>query len=166
MNSNDLLYLGRVKKAHGVKGDILVTIDNENIKFTNDLREIWLGEDPSHISCWNLENINQTDNKVFLKLRYVETLKEADFLKGLNVYIPEEVVTEKSLFDTIGFRLLNNEDNNEIGVVTGIERSAMQDLIVFEHQEEEKLLPAVEEFVKTIDWEKKEIYVTIIEGLI
>lgn len=166
MISKDLLCLGRVNKAHGVKGDILVTINNENIKFTNDLKAIWLGEDPSHISSWTIENINRTNDKVFLKLRYVENLEEANFLKGLNVYLPKKMVEGKSISDTIGFAIIDDETDLEIGIVSDIEQGTMQDLIVFEKNDEEKFIPVVEEFIKYIDWENKEIFVKIIEGLL
>jgi len=166
MSSDKLLLLGIIKKSHGVKGDILVTINNENIKFTNDLKAMWLGEDPNHISSWEIENLKVSDDKVFLKLRNVETPEEANFLKGLNVYVDAEMVKELGIFDTIGYEILDDITEEFIGKITDIEKNAMQDLIVFEHEGETKMLPVVAEFVKFIDWEEKKVYVELIEGLI
>eukprot|EP01156_Anaeramoeba_ignava_P012879 Anaeramoba_ignava/a496_42.p3 GENE.a496_42~~a496_42.p3 ORF type:complete len:167 (+),score=26.88 a496_42:2235-2735(+) len=166
MKSKNLLYLGRVIKAHGVKGDILVNLNNENIKFTNDLKEIWLGETPGHMSSWEIEELNRSDDKVFLKLRNVETPEEANFLKALDVFLPEEMVEEKSIFDTIGFKLLDDDTEEIIGIVKEILEGPMQDVIVFDKDNDEKMVPVVEEFIKYIDWEKNEIFVKIIEGLI
>ena len=166
MKSKNLLYLGRVTKAHGVKGDILVNLNNENIKFTNDLKEIWLGEDPGHISSWEIERLSRSDEKVFLKLRNVETPEEANFLKALDVYLPSELIEEKSIFDTIGFEILDDDTGETIGVVNDILESAMQDVIVFNKDNEEKMVPVVEEFIKYIDWENSRIFVKVIEGLI
>ena len=166
MNSDNLLFLGTIKKAHGVKGEILVTIDNENIKFTNDLKAMWLGESLNHISSWEIEKLKVSNEKVFLKLRNVETPEEAKFLKGLNVYVDMEVVEELSIFDTIGYDLLDDNTEEFIGKISDIEKSAMQDLIVFEHKGEIKMIPVVTEFVKFIDWDEKKVYVELIEGLI
>lgn len=166
MKSKNLLYLGRVIKAHGVKGDILINLNNENIKFTNDLKEIWLGEDPGHISSWKIERLNRSDEKVFLKLRNVETPEEANFLKALDVFLPEKMIAEKSLFDTIGFELIEDETEEVLGIIKDIEQGALQDLIIFEKDNEEKMLPVVSEFIKHIDWEKGKMIVKLIEGLI
>lgn len=166
MNSKNLLCLGRVVKAHGFKGDILVRLYNENIKFTNDLKEIWLGEDSNHVSSWQIENIYGSDERVFLKLRYVDSLEEANFLKSLDAFIDKEMVTEKSMYDTIGFLILDNNSEEEIGVVNDITQGAMQSLLVFETGNEEKFIPIVDEFIKYIDWEKEKIFVDLIDGLI
>ena len=166
MSSDNLLLLGTIKKSHGLKGDILVTINNENIKFTNDLKVMWLGEDPNHISSWEIENIKISDEKVFLKLRNVETPEEANFLKGLNVYVEAKMVEELSIFDTIGYDLLDDISEEFIGKISDIEKSAMQELIVFNHKGKIKMIPVVEEFVKFIDWDEKKVYVELIEGLI
>ncbi len=166
MNSKNLLPLGRVAKSHGIKGDILVILFNENIKFASDLKTIWLGDDSSHIASWEIEKINRSGEKVFLKLRYVETQEEANFLKGLSVYISEESVEEKSIFDAIGFIVINDDTDEKIGAVIEIEQGSMQDLIVFDTINGPKMVPVVEEFIKYIDWNEKEIFITLIEGLI
>ncbi|MBN2280649.1 MAG: 16S rRNA processing protein RimM [Candidatus Marinimicrobia bacterium] len=166
MSSEKLLYLGNVKKSHGVKGEILLTVNNENIKFTNDLKKVWLGEDPNHISSWEIENYRITNEKVFLKLRNVETPEEADFLKGLKAYLNVGTIEELSIHDTIGFQLIDDRTDDFISHIIGIEQNAMQDLVLFEHNGETKMIPVVEAFIRFIDWEKEKVYVELIEGLI
>jgi len=166
MDSKSLLFLGSIIKSHGIKGEVLITIINENIRFTNDLKKVWLGDNPNHLSSWEIENKRVSNNKIFLKLRDVETPEEAKFLKGLNVYIKATALTEKTIFETIGFKLIDINTGQAIGEIVSIESGAMQDLIVFDTGTEVKMLPVVSEFVKTIDWAKREVMVELIEGLV
>mgnify|MGYP006298928983 CR=1 FL=1 len=166
MNSPNLLYLGDIKKAHGVKGGLFISIINENIKFTNDLRSVWLGETPDHITSWEIENIKISNDKVFLKLRNVDTPEEAKFLKGLKVFIDEIDVPEKTIFETIGFELIEESTSQKIGTIVEVEPGAMQDLLVIQTGKDTKLLPAVPEFLVKIDWDTRQVFVELIEGLL
>ncbi|MFP4547148.1 MAG: ribosome maturation factor RimM [Fidelibacterota bacterium] len=166
MDSKGLLFLGSVVKSHGTKGEILITINNENITFTNDLKSVWLGDNPNHLSSWEIENKRVSGNKVFLKLRNVETPEEAKFLKGLNVYIKATALAEKTVFEAIGFELIDIDTGEAIGEIVDIESGAMQDIIVFDTGEAIRMLPFVQEFVKTIDWTNREVVVKLIEGLV
>ncbi len=166
MNSTSLLYLGNVVKSHGIRGSILIIINNEEIKFTNDLKRVWLGENPNHISSWEIENLRRSNDKVFLKLRNVDTPEEASFLKGLKVYIQQDYLEEMTILDTVGFQLIDKKSGKILGIVEDYEKGAMQAMLVFSSGDEQHLMPAVDEFIKEVNWERREILVDLIEGLI
>ena len=56
-------------------------------------------------------------------------------------------------------------ENESIGKVVDVFDTAAHDIIVVEDENTETLIPNIENFVKDIDFEKKEIYVKILEGM-
>jgi ribosomal 30S subunit maturation factor RimM len=101
-----------------------------------------------------------------LKLRNVDTPEEAKFLKGLKVFIDEIDVPEKTIFETIGFELIEESTSQKIGTIVEVEPGAMQDLLVIQTGKDTKLLPAVPEFLVNIDWDTRQVFVELIEGLL
>ena len=63
----------------------------------------------------------------------------------------------------IGYCLVNDADGKEIGTIATIDDTTAN--VLFE-LEDGKLIPVAEEFIKTIDSDKREIRVTLPEGLL
>ena len=74
------------------------------------------------------------------------------------------IATEPGGYHTfIDFYVVNDADGKEIGTIAAIDDSTAN--VLFE-LEDGKLIPVAEEFIKTIDSDKREIRVTLPEGLL
>ncbi len=160
------LPIGIVEKSHGIRGEILILLTYQNTKFASDFKEVWLGESLNHISSWKIESVNQSETKVFLKLREVNSIEEAKFLKGLQVFLPYDFIPDRHVGYTNGFIVKDNHTNMKIGTVIEFIENSTQDQLLINTKNGERVIPAVPEFIEKINWENQTIFLNIIEGIL
>jgi 16S rRNA processing protein RimM len=108
---------------------------------------------------------------VLLRLAGVETPEAGALLRGERLYVPGDAITPLVgdrfyIHDVIGLRVVR-ADGAALGVVTDVISGGANDLYVVQDDRTraETLLPAVKEFVRSIDLASGVIVVTPIPGL-
>ncbi len=61
--------------------------------------------------------------------------------------------------------VVDMKNNETIGRVTDIFETAAHDILVVEDEKSEAMIPDIDEFVKKIDFDKRTIYVELIDGM-
>ena len=156
----DKIYLGKVVNTHGLKGEIRVISDfkykNEvfninNIVYINDIKYI-------------IKSYRQHKIYDMLILDRINSIEEAENIKGLNIYIDRNDYKFSGILseDIIGLDVYDNDiykgkvieilknDKYEILVIDGIKRH---------------MVPNIPEFIKKIDLNKRIINIEYIRGL-
>ncbi|HKV83424.1 MAG TPA: ribosome maturation factor RimM [Ktedonobacterales bacterium] len=113
----------------------------------------------------------QQGRQVILRLAGVETPEAGALLRGERIYVPGDAITPLAgdrfyIHDVIGLRV-ERADGAVLGVVTDVVSGGANDLYVVEDSQThaETLLPAVKEFVRSIDLASGVMVVTPIPGL-
>ncbi len=123
-----------------------------------------------------LENFWYLRSRVVLKFRGVETINEAEALRGFEVAIPgaERAPLEPGsayLSDLIGCRLIDlNHDGAELGEIADVDRnSSNTDLLVVRRAgskpHDDLLIPFVSEYLVRIDTPNRRVEMRLPEGL-
>ena len=120
-------------------------------------------------AAYTVKSIREIHNAYLLTLKEVTGRNEAEALKGAIVQIPQSVLPELGegeyyLFEVIGSTVHDSAGAN-LGQVEELLDNAGQILLRISQDGEERLLPAVPETILSFDQEKKELLVSVPDGL-
>ncbi len=153
------LEAGEVVSTHGVRGEMKILPWSDGPEFLVDFRRVRIGgKDFAVEKC----RVQKTCN--LLKVKGVDTMEDAQLLRGKTVEIYREDVSDDVVFaaELIGVRVLS--DGAEIGKITDVLDYPGNKVYVVEG-EFTYMIPAVKHFVQKIDLVSNEMYVTVIEGM-
>jgi 16S rRNA processing protein RimM len=168
MSSSDLLPIGRVVKAHGVRGKIKVKYFGENPRLF-PYREIFIKDRAGKtVSYEILEAVSQPP-RIILKVKGVERAEDAQALAGKEVLIRKETLPdlpegEYYWAEVLGM-IVETEEGKKIGRMKEILDTGASDVWVIEGKKGEILLPATEEVIRSVDRKSGVIRVRWMEGL-
>jgi 16S rRNA processing protein RimM len=154
-----LLAIGRVARAHGIRGRILVAPYDQESQALSTLKRIQLGSREFAIELAERANLGW-----LLALQGIADRNAADTLRGLEVKawrdeLPPLEDGEVYFVDLIGFTVVDAQ-GQERGVVEGLEAAGAQELLKLQGGQ---LVPL--ELVKEVLSEARRIIVDAPEGL-
>jgi 16S rRNA processing protein RimM len=154
-----LLAIGRVARAHGIRGRVLIKPYDEESQALQTLKRVYLGAREYQIELAERANLGW-----LLALRGVADRNLADTLRGLEVKafrdeLPPLLEGEIYFADLIGFTVVDAQ-GRERGVVSHLESAGAQELLTLEGG---KLVPLA--LVKEVMSEARRIIIDAPEGL-
>jgi 16S rRNA processing protein RimM len=164
------LAIGRVVRAHGVKGEISVSILTDFPERFETTEWVYLG-DEFEATAHRLETYRWHKKNILLTLAGITDRNQAGRLKGQLVQVPIEEampLPEGSyyLYQLMGLQVITS-GGNILGSVTDIIETGANDVYVIKKDSQrEILLPAIPDVVKSIDIEQGRMIVELIDGLI
>jgi ribosomal 30S subunit maturation factor RimM len=164
--------IGSITKSHGLKGAVHLKCGSLKItnQFTGNLKSeppkvLWLGENQQVARPWTVEYLHLGTKNAYLKLREINSRKEADYLTGLQVFIPEIAAKFADLKAVLGYQARVYKSALGVGIIGEIDETNPQALFVIHAESKSFLVPAVAELIEKIDHEEKAVYFKDIEGL-
>ena len=123
-----LLAVGRVARAHGVRGRVLIAPYNAESQGLQGVRRIWLGE-----RAFEVERAERVHLGYLVALRGVGDRDQADALRGQEVRVdraelPALEEGEMYAIDLIGYAV-SDPHGTVHGVVEDLEEAGAQDLL-------------------------------------
>jgi 16S rRNA processing protein RimM len=172
IKKEDVFKIGTFTKPHGIKGEIGLVTEYDLIGDSDDpclICEIEGILVPFFIECCR----TKTSTVVLVKLATLDTEEAVRALANQDVYYPLDALGEKEEEGDLdvgwnilaGYSLID-EKHGELGKITDIDESTINILLQIDHQGEELLIPAVEEWIVSVDHRKKYLKVSIPEGLL
>lgn len=164
------LAIGRVTRAHGVRGEISVVVLTEFPERFDTTEWVYLGNE-MEADAYRVKKHRWHKINVLLTLEGVTDRTAAEQLRGLLVQVPVEdavPLPEGSyyLYQVIGLPVFTTE-GERLGVLSNmLETKANNVYVVLNENGKEILLPVISDVVKSIDLQKGQIVVELIEGLI
>ena len=165
----DVYKIGVFNKPHGIHGELSFT-------FTDDIFDRVEAEylicllDGIFVPFFLEEYRFRSDSTALVKLEGVDTAERARMFTNVEVYFPAKHVEDAGpgeltwdLF--VGFRV-EEVNHGDLGEVTEVDTATINTLFVVDHQGEELLIPAQEEFIQNIDQKHKIITMDLPEGLL
>jgi 16S rRNA processing protein RimM len=170
MNQADCLEIGKIVKAHGLKGEVLLHLDTEDPGIYSELESVFV-EIKQKLIPFFIEEFRLTNNKkAIVRFEDISDIKATESIINAKVFLPREMVEEmdgdKYFYESyIGF-LLHDKELGEIGTIAEVYETPGNDLFGVLYQGEEVLIPINEDFILEMDEEKKIIYVALPGGLL
>ena len=152
--SQDYLVVARVVSPQGNRGEVKAELVTDFPERFASTEAVYVGEEHRR---YVLENHRLLDRVVILKLEGVDSIAEAESLRGEFVEVPETEAVELPAghyfwHQVIGLRVVGT-GGEEIGVVEDILQTGANDVYVVRGSRGEVLIPAIKDVVKSVDLE-------------
>ncbi len=165
----EVYKIGIFNKPHGIHGELLFTFTDGMIDRVEAEYIVCL-LDGIFVPFFIEEYRFRSDTTALMKLEGVDTAERARMFTNVEVWFPvkhaDEAEPEELTWNYfVGFRM-EEIHHGYLGDVTEVDTSTLNTLFVVDHNGEELLIPAQEEFITDIDQKHKVITVSLPAGLV
>jgi len=170
------LAIARIARPQGRRGEVAAEILTDFPERFEKLRRVWLDRPEAEPEVVQVENTWPHKGRIILKFSGVDTISDADLLRGRLVLVPQEEKVKLPagshfVGDLTGCRVLRKigERTEEVGTVTEVEHTGGVDLLHVAPSgdaKHERLIPLAETICTRIDIEAKTIWIDPPEDLL
>ena len=155
------LEIGQIVNTFGIKGELKINPFTDDINRFDELKSIFVVKNKELIP-YEIETVRYHKNMVILKLKGINSMNEAEKLKGLYIKIDRKYAKKLPkgtyfIADLIGLEVYDENIYN-----TG----ANDIYVVKNNLGKQILLPGIPQVIKKVDLENKKIVVHLLNGLI
>ena len=173
----EFVRVGKVKDAHGIKGELFILLFAGEAAWLPRLKEIRLVKEevagaPSlePAKVFQIKSVRLHKNGLIAKCGEIGDRNLAESFKGWLLEIPSEYMVSKPgegiyLREIKGFRVITKH-KGEVGTIEAFATNSVQDLLVIRTSWGDFEVPFVEAFVENIDFDAKVIHLDLPEGLL
>jgi 16S rRNA processing protein RimM len=167
--AQDLIAVGRMGKSVGVRGEVRVEALTDRVARFRELTEVWVGADEATARRETVEAVRFQHDTPVVKLRGVDSRDASDRLRGCFLFVDAASLPplpEGSFYihDIIGMTVAT-EEGKVVGTVKDVQNLPGGDVWCVDAGGNEVMIPAVREFIRTVDMQKRTILIRTIEGL-
>lgn len=169
----DLLAIGRVARAHGLRGELRVEPFFQGSDALEHAPELWLSkqpETPGGAARFAIEWARAVPRAYLIKLQGVVERDGADALRGSTVWVARSALPQASedeyyLVDLLGATVVGPE--GELGTVVEIATHPSVDALVIETPDGRRLeQPLVPAFLARVSVAEKRVELSTLDGLL
>ena len=162
------LVIGRVRKPHGIRGEVRVEVHTDDPKRYSLLDRVYIDDNISE--PFEIEHVRYHKTWVLLKLKGIDDRAIAESLRSKWLQILEEEALplndgEYYLYQIIGVKVYV-ESGDFLGEIIEVLETKANNVFILKGDQGEILLPDIAEVVKEIDFEERAMIVHLLPGLI
>ena len=165
-----MLQVGVITQTHGVRGEVKVFPTTDVVNRFKKLKQVILdtGKETMPLEIQSVKFFKQF---VILKFKGIDNINDIEKYKRCSLYVTREhavALEEDEYFiaDMIGMEVCT-EDGNIFGTLKDVIETGANDVYVIENAEHgEVLVPAIKECIRSVDIEKGQMMIHLMDGLI
>lgn len=166
----DMLQVGVITQTHGVWGEVKVFPTTDDVNRFKKLKQVILdtGKETMPLEIQSVKFFKQF---VILKFKGIDNINDIEKYKRCSLYVTREHAVpleedEYFIADMIGMEVCT-EDGNIFGTLKDVIETGANDVYVIENAEHgEVLVPAIKECIRSVDIEKEQMMIHLMDGLI
>ncbi len=166
----DMFQVGVITQTHGVRGEVKVFPTTDDVNRFKKLKQVILdtGKETMPLEIQSVKFFKQF---VILKFKGIDNINDIEKYKRCSLYVTREhavALEEDEYFiaDMIGMEVCT-EDGNIFGTLKDVIETGANDVYVIENAEHgEVLVPAIKECIRSVDIEKGQMMIHLMDGLI
>ena len=166
----DFLQVGVITATHGIRGEVKVFPTTDDPERYLDLETVYLdtGREKKLLTISSVKFFKQF---VILKFKEFDNINDVEPFRKKSLLVTREQAVpleedEYFIADLIGLRVITDEDK-VLGELTDVLETGANDVYqVTDENGKEILLPAIKDCILSVDLEKGEMKVHILEGLL
>lgn len=159
----------QVRKSFGVRGELKIASYSRTEEEYRRLGTVLVGRDERSAQLREIESVKMRGEEIYVKFRGIDDKDAADLLRGHFLFVEESkrkrLPKDKHYIDEIIGCAVKDKSGREYGTVTAVEEYPAQMIYTVRTPSGDVLLPAVPEFIRSMDVEQRTIIVTPPEGL-
>lgn len=149
---NQYIVIARIVSPQGNRGEVKAELVTDFPERFADTRAVYVGEDHRRYA---LESYRLLERVVIMKLEDVDSIGEAEALRGALVEVPENEAVdlpEGHYFwhQIVGLRVVTS-GGEDVGTIREILPTGANDVYVVHGPRGEQLIPAIKQVVRSID---------------
>ncbi|TKK64773.1 16S rRNA processing protein RimM [Ilyomonas limi] len=165
----DYIHIGKIAATFGVKGEVVLVHGLEKKSNFKEIEVLFVEEVKNSFLPYFIQAAKAKDAvETYIKLEGVETREAAHRFVQKQVWLQQEdfekVAGKRSKIGLLGFAIVDG--NNSIGNVEEVIEQPHQVLLRTTYNKKEAYIPLHEETLIKIDRKKKEILVSLPDGLL
>ncbi len=133
----------------------------------------YIGKDESSVEVYTVADCHQHKKRILAKLEGIESIEQAEDLKGLKIFVPEdevEVDEDEYLWQDLMGCTVVDQHGNKLGEVSALHEYGAQDNLEIKTTEDmdesgEWLLPFIEDVIVEVDLDARKIQVELLDGM-
>ena len=158
-----LIRVARVGKTWGIRGQLIVRLDNHDSEKCWTKEMVWLRGEGWPMAPVEVDNWRQNGRKLIIQFVGIESPEDAKALIGLEIWVPRELLPdtdddEHYVRDLLGMKVID-EVLGELGHIVQVFPAGTADVWVVRGPTGEHMIPAVSDFVLSVDQETRLITV-------
>ena len=162
--------VGKIKDAHGLKGEVFVLIFSKDTTWDDELThaKIESTNPPGLTKILEVERLKEHKEGLIIKFKSVDDRNQSEALKGWSFSIPEEILVSEEgetiyLKEVLDFQVFLKDQF--VGYVKSFSSNGLQDLLIIQHDDHQFEVPFVSDFILNIDFEANKLFMDFPEGL-
>jgi 16S rRNA processing protein RimM len=166
---NEYINIGRIVASFGLKGEVIIKHAlGKKTAFTN-IEAIFVEEHKgSYLPYFVAESKAKSEEETYVKFEAIDTKETANRLSAKNVWLLDDdfrkLAGKTAPISLLGFQLLTNTEN--LGPIEEVIEQPHQVLLRISLDGKEALIPLHAETLDKIDHKKKQVFVTLPDGLL
>jgi len=166
---SDYISIGKFVAVHGLKGELILKHALGKKTNLNGVKAIFIEASKSVFMPWFLQEAKaRNEAEILVKLEEIINPEEAQKLNQKTIWLTrkdfEKQASQSAPISFIGFTIV--EDGKALGIITEIIEQPHQVLCTIIVGKKEALIPLHKESLLQVDRLKKQIHVTLPEGLL
>ena len=166
IRKEDVYKIGRLGKVHGVKGEITFMFDDDVFDRV-DADYLVLEVDGILVPFFIEEYRFRSDTTALMKFEDIDTQERARELTNCDVFFPRQLADEAEEEYTwsffVGFDIVEETTGQVVGHIADVDESTANVLFLLD---DDRLIPASEELIVSIDQKHHRIIMHLPEGLL
>lgn len=160
------LEIGEVVGTHGIRGELRVLPWCDTVDFFCQFKTLYFLDENKKIEVSSRPH----KNIALVKIKGVETVQQADVLRGKIMYIDRnEIDLGDDVFfvqDIIGLKVKDYNSGEEYGVITDVIKTGANDVYQIKSKDnKEYLIPVIDDVVKDTDLESGVVTIVPMKGI-
>ena len=165
----EYIHIGKIAATHGLQGEVVLKhVLGQKTNFKNASAIFIEKLKGEYLPYFHEISVIKNDSETIIKLEGIATKEAAAILLQKKVWLTktdfDNLVSKVAPVNLIGFIVLNN--NKRLAEVEVVIEQPLQVLLQLTMQNKEVLIPLNEQTLLKIDRKKKEIYVSLPDGLL
>lgn len=160
------LEIGKIVAVQGLRGDVRVDPWCDSADFLCEFDRLYFDKGNTPVE---IEKARPHKNIVLVKIKGVNTVEDAQLLRGKILYMDrDEVELEEGCYfvqDLIGLTVIDNDDGTEYGRLSEVKATGANDVYVVKGAEREYLIPAIPDVIIETDIEGGRMLIHKLDGL-
>lgn len=170
MTKEECFYLGKIVRKYSFKGELLAKLDTDEPELYTEMESVFVDFGRNLVPFFIDRSQLHKSTLLRVKFEDIDTEEDAEDLIGAGLYLPLDLLPQLDgdkfyYHEIIGFTAVD-KDFGAIGTITGINDSTAQAIFEIDREGTQVLIPMIDDFIKKIDRDKKEIHLEVPDGLI